>query len=96
MDRSNSSGGTSSFATPSNFSGQVETCPVSTLEKELEGVTDVMVTFLKIDVEGAEPLVLQGAMSLLKTGRIATVLVECEETNLQRMGFSFRDVAAPL
>jgi FkbM family methyltransferase len=46
------------------------------------------IAFMKIDVEGMEPLILEGGAKLLKAKRISTILVEVSPGNLQEAGFS--------
>lgn len=50
------------------------------------------IDLLKIDVEGMEPYVLQGARTLLKERRIAAVLIEICPVNLRSVGFSPADL----
>jgi FkbM family methyltransferase len=50
------------------------------------------VDFLKIDVEGMEPYVLQGASALLKTRKVAAILIEVCPGNLRGIGFSPADL----
>lgn len=49
------------------------------------------IDFLKIDVEGMEPYVLQGASALLRGRKIAAVLIEICPSNLLAVGFSPAD-----
>jgi FkbM family methyltransferase len=46
------------------------------------------IDFLKIDVEGMEPHVLQGAHTLLKERKIGAILIEICPANLQAVGLS--------
>lgn len=50
------------------------------------------IDFLKIDVEGMEPYVLQGACALLKERKIAAMLIEICPGNLRAVGFSPADL----
>jgi FkbM family methyltransferase len=50
------------------------TVPVTTLDSVLDGIERV--DFLKIDVEGYEPLVLRGGIQSLQRGRIRNILYE--------------------
>ena len=50
------------------------------------------IDFLKIDVEGMEPYVLQGAHALLKERKIASILIEICPGNLRAVGFSPADL----
>ena len=54
------------------------------------------VDLLKVDVEGAEPLVLRGAASLLAAGRIKAMLIEVCPGNLVPFSFSVREISRPL
>jgi len=65
--------GTASLGTPGEGHGAV-TVPVTTLDAAMEGVERVDV--LKIDVEGHELQVLEGARRLLEDGRIRDILFE--------------------
>jgi FkbM family methyltransferase len=51
---------------------------------------------LKVDVEGYEPRVFEGAASLLKKRAIRFVVCELEETLLERSGFTRREVISLL
>ena len=46
------------------------------------------IDFLKVDVEGMEPYVLQGARALLKERKIAAILIEICPANLRAVGLS--------
>ena len=46
------------------------------------------IDFMKIDVDGLEPLVLQGADRLITQGRISNIMLECAERWFQRMNTS--------
>jgi FkbM family methyltransferase len=46
------------------------------------------IDFLKVDVEGMEPYVLQGARALLRERRIAAILIEICPANLRAVGLS--------
>ncbi len=50
------------------------------------------IDFLKIDVEGMEPYVLQGARALLKGRKIAAILIEICPANLRAVGLSPADL----
>jgi FkbM family methyltransferase len=50
------------------------------------------IDFLKIDVEGMEPYVMQGASALLKERRIAAILIEICPGNLRAVGLSPADL----
>jgi|GEM_PF-6105883 len=51
---------------------------------------------LKIDTEGAEPLVLAGAKTTLQQWRPALVILEINQFGLQQLGFSQMDARRPL
>lgn len=53
---------------------------------ELKGVEHI--DFLKIDVEGMEPYVLQGAQQLLVERRVASILIEVCPVNLRSVGLT--------
>lgn len=57
----------------------VQPVDATTLDDYLGSASIEDVNFLKIDVEGAEPLVLDGANSALKSRRIATIQLEVGE-----------------
>ncbi len=50
------------------------------------------IDFLKLDVEGMEPYVLQGAKTLLKEQRIAAILIEICPGNLRSVGLAPADL----
>jgi len=50
------------------------------------------IDFLKLDVEGMEPYVLQGASALLKERKIAAILIEICPVNLRSVGLSPADL----
>jgi FkbM family methyltransferase len=50
------------------------------------------IDFLKVDVEGMEPYVLQGAKTLLKEQKIAAILIEICPVNLRAVGLSPADL----
>jgi FkbM family methyltransferase len=50
------------------------------------------IDFLKIDVEGMEPYVMQGASALLRERKIAAILIEICPTNLRNVGLSPGDL----
>ncbi|MEJ5310868.1 MAG: FkbM family methyltransferase [Anaerolineae bacterium] len=58
---------------------------------ELKGVD--YIDFLKIDVEGMEPYVLQGAQRLLRERRIASILIEICPANLRSVGLTVDSLA---
>lgn len=54
------------------------------------------VAFLKLDVEGSEPLALRGARTALVSGLIEVVYFELSGVTLARAGFDLRDCSDPL
>jgi FkbM family methyltransferase len=50
------------------------------------------IDFIKIDVEGAEPLVLRGACRLMREHRIRIGMIEICPANLSKFGFSLSDL----
>jgi len=56
----------------------------------------IEIDLLKIDVEGAEPLVLGGAASLLVRQKVKAVLIEICPANLDLFGFTVGDLSRPL
>jgi FkbM family methyltransferase len=54
------------------------------------------INFLKIDVEGCEPLVLRGAVESLTAGIVDAVFAEVSAAHLARGGFGVSDVLEPL
>ncbi len=56
-----------------------------TLDHMAEELNIRHIDFLKIDVDGLEPLVLQGADRLIREGRISNIMMECAEYWFQRM-----------
>ena len=55
-----------------------------------QGIEEVH--FLKIDVEGLEPLVVRGAAGLLARQAVRCILLEMCPGNLERLGFTVEDV----
>jgi FkbM family methyltransferase len=66
--------------------------PVVTLDAEAERLGIERIDLMKIDVEGHEPRVLNGAKRLLSEGRIRAVLCEFNEFWLRHAGSSSRDL----
>jgi FkbM family methyltransferase len=86
--------GRSSLAAESDNDRQVSV-EVARLDDVWQAQGRPDIRFIKIDVEGAEPLVFRGATEFLKTCRP----VICCEVNLEKlanMGFAPSDVTAPL
>jgi FkbM family methyltransferase len=59
-----------------HFSSQTQTVRVVTLDSIFKSLNLPIIHLLKIDVEGAEPLVIRGAESLLKQKKIHNILFE--------------------
>jgi FkbM family methyltransferase len=59
-----------------------------TLDDMAEQLNIEHIDLMKIDVDGLEPLVLQGASKLIASGRISRILMECAEFWFSRMGTS--------
>jgi FkbM family methyltransferase len=80
-------GGTESAQIGSNFG-----VGVTTLDEYCSCKQIANVQFLKIDVEGAEPLVLRGARRLLLGKKVNSVLLEVCPANLNALGFRAQDL----
>ena len=82
--------GTTSLRKQYNFSGRSVKVPVRTLDEycATQGITSV--SAIKLDVEGAELLVLRGAERVLASR--PTLIVEFEESNQRRFAFSCDDL----
>ncbi|MEH2374720.1 FkbM family methyltransferase [Nostoc sp.] len=59
-----------------HFSSQTQKVKIVTLDSVCNALNIDRITLLKIDVEGAEPLVIRGAKQLLKERRIQNILLE--------------------
>jgi Methyltransferase FkbM domain len=73
--------------------------PVPTTEVATERLSDYLdakgidrVALLKIDVEGAEPLVLAGARPHLERGAVRALLLELDAKHLANFGYTAEDV----
>ncbi|MGQ9864798.1 MAG: FkbM family methyltransferase [Pseudanabaenaceae cyanobacterium] len=71
------------------------TAPMRTLDSLLTGEGPPL-RLLKIDTEGAEPLVLAGARETLARWRPPVVILEVNQFGLEKLGFSQMDVRRPL
>lgn len=59
-----------------------------TLDRMAEQLNIKKIDFMKIDVDGFEPLVLAGAAGLIAEGRISHIMFECAEVGFRRMNTS--------
>ena len=66
--------------------------PVTTLDKYCLDNAINSIDFLKVDVEGMEPLVIQGANQMLKNKLLKMVLIEICPANLQLTGNSLENL----
>jgi FkbM family methyltransferase len=86
------SGLTSAVAPADATSAQRVEVPMSTLDDELLHAGGPAPTLIKIDVEGYELAVLQGAIRTLSGGDGPAVLFETQQEHLLRAGGRFADV----
>lgn len=70
--------------------------PTTTLDDFVEKNGIAKIDFIKIDVEGAEKLVFEGARRLLKSFRGLTVLFEAYDLNSQSFGYSVEELLTSL
>jgi FkbM family methyltransferase len=75
---------------------EVPVWPLDELVASGELVLQPRLSAVKIDVEGAEVLCLQGMRSTLAEQRPRLVVIETIETHLQRAGFELDDIAGEL
>src|SRR5665213_2414157 len=80
-------------STDKNFSdtalqGTVQLVPMTTLDRYCEDHEIRHIDLLKMDTEGLEPYVLDGAQELLRNGRISMIVLECCPYALKRAGTS--------
>lgn len=66
------------------------------LDEYIKKMSIKKVNFLKIDIEGWEPMALKGGYNSLASGIIEAIYIEISSTNLARSGFSVMDCIAPL
>ncbi len=71
------------------------TAPMRTLDSLLTAAGPPL-RLIKIDTEGAEPLVLAGAQATLARWRPPVVILEVNQFGLEKLGFSQMDVRRPL
>lgn len=86
--------GTTSLRRQYNYTGRSVSVPVLPLDEYLRAAGVTHVDVVKMDVEGAEHLVLRGAGSLLAMR--PTIIIEFEETNQSRFDYSCRALAQSL
>src|SRR5216684_1948368 len=67
-----------------------------TLDRMAEQLNIKQIDFLKIDVDGFEPVVLQGAARLIANGRISNIMLECAEYWFKRMNTSAAETVGHL
>jgi FkbM family methyltransferase len=67
-----------------------------TLDHMAEQLNIKQIDFMKIDVDGFEPLVLQGATGLIGEGRISHILFECAEYWFKQMNTSTDEIVEHL
>ena len=75
-------------ALSANTAASSQTVSVVSLDGYCTAQGIVSVDFLKVDVEGMEPYVLQGARNLFRARKIAAVLIEICPWNLRAVGLS--------
>jgi FkbM family methyltransferase len=71
----------------SNAGGNVEAAPLSEIPEVLEAMSGRAV-YAKLDTEGYELEVLKGMRPLLAAGRITSLVIEIDDSHLQRFGAS--------
>jgi FkbM family methyltransferase len=67
-----------------------------TLDRMAEQLNIKQIDFLKIDVDGFEPVVLKGAATLIANGRISNIMLECAEYWFKRMNTSTVEIVEDL
>lgn len=80
--------GASGFSNVTRYRLPTECVPVRPLAKVIEECGVASIDLLKVDVEGAEHLLLQGAESLLASGAIRFIALELHDRQLQALGSS--------
>lgn len=73
-----------------------QTIEITTLDNVLEELNISQVDFLKIDVEGAEGLVIEGAKKLLLSENSPTILFEASDLNVRNFGYSVTELICKL
>lgn len=69
-----------------------QTIEITTLDDLLEELNIYKVDFLKIDVEGAEGLVIEGAKKILLSENSPTILFEASDLNVGNFGYSVAEL----
>ena len=75
-----------------NSSTSTQVVAVTSLDDYCRSQNIGRIDFVKLDVEGMEPYVLQGAKTLLQERRIAAILIEICPVNLHAVGLSPADL----
>jgi len=84
-----------SFIAPPGSKGGIKV-PMTTIDAYAEAQGFATIDALKVDVEGYECLVLQGAGSLLRQRAIGLIVCEVNEPVLERSGFTQRELISLL
>lgn len=71
---------------------RIQKVTVTTLDQYCAEHDINKIDFLKIDVEGMEPLVIQGSENILKNKRVSTILLEICPANLKISGSSISEL----
>jgi FkbM family methyltransferase len=79
-------------ASPAKNNTSVQLVAVTSLDEYCQQQDIKRIDFVKLDVEGMEPFVLQGAKRLLRERRIAAILIEICPVNLCAVGLSPADL----
>jgi len=94
--------GTATLAIPSDsgsgmiLEGGAMSVPITTLDQYCDDNGVERIDIMKIDVQGHEPAVLQGAMGLLRKGAIRAIICEMCEPLLEICGWDRSSVVEPL
>jgi FkbM family methyltransferase len=92
-------GGLNSFADTHRLDQQIETwqtVETISLDEFIQEYSIQKVDFIKIDVEGAEKLVFQGASQFLASDSQAIILFESSELNVSGFGYSVQEFLTSL
>ena len=86
-------GGASIVRNPDNYAEKSkETVKMVTFDNYVLNHAIGQIKLLKIDVEGAEMLVLKGMFETLKEGKIENVLIEINDNHLIKLGSSSKEI----